>query len=216
MSPGSLGFSGFVGSLKLVSLKDLGALANDASDDVSYLAIDLSGLNASLVGLEDVLAFNAWDIAVLVNSVSDGDANPANDPDKLDWSSFVVTGGLALPALSDDLNDGVDVQVSGAATLNVLDGLLVLKVGGFTMQLGQVSGDDGTTTLTDAQALAVTFTDVTLWVGPGGSLDDGGTPLDVTTRRPSATTSVARLARLQRLRRIAEAGFAEGPRGAGQ
>ena len=180
VSPGSLGFSGFVGSLKLVSLKDLGALANDASDDVSYLAIDLSGLNASLVGLEDVLAFNAWDIAVLVNSVSDGDANPANDPDKLDWSSFVVTGGLALPALSDDLNDGVDVQVSGSATLNVLDGLLVLKVGGFTMQLGQVSGDDGSTTLTDAQALAVTFTDVTLWVGPGGSLDDGGTALDVT------------------------------------
>ena len=31
---------------------------------VSYLALDISGLNASLVGLEDVLVFNAWNISV--------------------------------------------------------------------------------------------------------------------------------------------------------
>ena len=43
------------------------------------------------------------------------------------------------------------------------------------MQLGQVSGSDGATTLSDARAMTVTLRDVTLWVGPGGSLDDGGT-----------------------------------------
>ena len=74
------------------------------------------------------------------------------------------------------LTASVDLSISGAATLNVLSGLVVLKVAGFDMQLGQVSGSDGTTTLTDARAMTVTLTDVTLWVGPGGSLADGGTP----------------------------------------
>src|SRR5260221_11445878 len=80
------------------------------------------------------------------------------------------------------LTASVDLSISGAATLNVLSGLVVLKVGGFEMQLGQVSGSDGIggTTLTDARAMTVTLTDVTLWVGPGGSLADGGTVLDVT------------------------------------
>jgi Ca2+-binding RTX toxin-like protein len=175
---GTLGFSGHVGSLKLASLKDLGAAG--PGDDVSYLALDLSGLNASLVGLEDVLVFNAWDIGVLLNRVSDGDTNAANDPAKLDWSAFTVSAGIALPDFNDALNAGVDLSLSGAAALNVLDGLVVLKVAGFEMQLGKVSGSDGATTLTDAQALSVTLTDVTLWVGPGGSLSDGGTALDVT------------------------------------
>ena len=54
----------------------------------------------------------------------------------------------------------------------MLSGLAVLKVGGFNMQLGHVSGSDGTTTLSDAHAMTVTLRDVTLWVGPGGSLND--------------------------------------------
>src|SRR5262249_55140557 len=147
-----------VGELKLASLK---------SGAVSYLALEISGAAASLVGLEDVLAFNAWDIGVLFNSVSD----PAAD--KLDWASF-------LPGFfSDDLTADVDLSISGAASLNVLDGLVVLKVDGFEMQLGKVSGDDGTTHLIDAQAMTVTLTDVTLWVGPGGSLSDpNNTPDD--------------------------------------
>ena len=45
---------------------------------------------------------------------------------------------------------------------------------------GQVSGSDGTTTLANARAMTVTLSDVTLWVGPGGSLSDGGTAVDVT------------------------------------
>ena len=36
----------------------------------------------------------------------------------------------------------MDLSLSGAASLNVLDGLVVLKVASFEMQLGQVSGSD--------------------------------------------------------------------------
>ncbi len=176
---GDLGFSGHVDSMKLASLKDLKGNTNP-TDDVSYLALDISGLSASLVGLEDVLAFNAWDVGVLLNSASDNDGNVNTTPGKLDWASFTVTDGVGLPDFNDDLNAGVDLSISGAATLNVLSGLAVLKVGEFNMQLGHVSGSDGTTTLSDARAMTVTLRDVTLWVGPGGSLNDNGTATDVT------------------------------------
>ena len=125
---GDLGFSGHVDSMKLASLKDPGDPAV-ATDDVSYLALDISGLSASLVGLEDVLAFNAWDIGVLLNSASDSDGNATTTPGKLDWASFAVTDGIGLPDFNDDLTAGVDLSISGAAALNVLSGLVVLKVG---------------------------------------------------------------------------------------
>src|SRR4029078_8330761 len=99
-------------------------------------------------------------------------------PHSSDWRPFTVSAGIALPDFNDALNAGVDLSISGAAALNVLDGLVVLKVAGFEMQLGKVRGSDGSTTLADAQALSVTLTDVTLWVGPGGSLSDGGTAPD--------------------------------------
>src|SRR4029079_13360701 len=94
----------------------------------------------------------------------------------IDWAVLFPGGALNGVAAGDKLS------VSGAATLNVLDGLVVLKVREFDMQLGRVSGSDGIggTTLTDAWAMTVTLNDVTLGVGPGGSLDDGGTALDVT------------------------------------
>ena len=51
---------------------------------MTYLALDISGVNASLVGLEDVLAFNAWDIGVLVNKATDG--TPACCPTRRSWT----------------------------------------------------------------------------------------------------------------------------------
>ena len=87
---------------------------------MSYLALDISGLSASLVGLEDVLAFNAWGVGVLLNSASDSDGNANTTPGKLDWANFTVTDGVGLPDFNDDLNAGVDLSISGAATLNVL------------------------------------------------------------------------------------------------
>src|SRR5262249_34854797 len=84
---GDLGFSGHVGSLALVSLKDLKGTASP-SDDVSYLALELTGLSAKLVGI-DGLTFGIWDGAVKVNQVKAGDPNAS--PAKLDWSAFHVT-----------------------------------------------------------------------------------------------------------------------------
>src|SRR5258706_13151092 len=81
------------------ALPIFGALATDPSDDVSYLALDLSGLNASLVGLEDVLVFNAWDIGVLLNRVSDGDTNAANRSAKLHSNALSPTTLLLRPHL---------------------------------------------------------------------------------------------------------------------
>ena len=131
-----------------------------------------------------MLEFNAWNVNAVLNRATDASGA---DVAKLDWKTFDSTGldisveQAALNATSlGDLTASVDLSISGAATLDVLSGLVVLKVGSFEMQLGQVSGSDGTTTLTDARALTVTLTDVTLWVGPGGSLNDGGTPKDVT------------------------------------
>src|SRR5262249_42994442 len=152
-------------AMTLVSVKNLGNAG--AADDVSYLALEISGLNASLVGLDDVLQFSAWNIGVLVNSAK----NSAGATDKLDWSSFAPDpGSLALPDLS-AINASVDVSLSGAAELNVLSGLVVLKVASFEMQLGTVSGsDDNGTTLAAARAMTVTLSGVELWVGPGGRL----------------------------------------------
>ena len=51
----------------------------------------------------------------------------------------------------------------------------MLKGGALDVRLGEVSGGDGTATLSDARAMTVSLGDVTLWVGPGGSLNDNGT-----------------------------------------
>ena len=48
----------------------------------------------------------------------------------------------------------------------------------FSLDLGQVTGGDGSVTLTDAEAVALTLTDVSLFAGVGGSLNDEGTPDD--------------------------------------
>ena len=104
----------------------------------------------------------------------------------------------------------MDLSLSGAAALNVLWGLVVLKVTGFKMQLGTVSGTDGVTTLTNAQAMAVTLTGVTLWVGPGGSLSD--TTLGVANNTPNDFSDdevQGGRHRLQRWGELAQAGVAE-------
>ena len=94
---GDLGFSGHVGSLKLVSLKNTNGTPTDASDDMTYLALDISGVNASLVGLEDVLAFNAWDIGVLVNKATDSTPRDARPGEAELGGLHGDLDGLALP-----------------------------------------------------------------------------------------------------------------------
>ena len=58
--------------------------------------------------------------------------------------------------------------------------------------------------------MTVTLTDVTLWVGPGGSLDDSGTPLDVTDATSfSDDDGAGGRPRLQWSRGLAQARVAE-------
>src|SRR4051794_11669147 len=173
-----------MGTLTLVSIKDRGATAA-TTDDTTYLGVALADFDGNLVGLDDVLVFHAYDVDALLNKATD--STPATPVAKLDWSTFGNTGldlSAALTALNGtslgDLTASVDLAVDGGVALNVLDGLVVLKAAGFQMQIGQVSGHDATTTLTNAQAMTVTLTGVTLWVGPGGSLDSHGTVPDVT------------------------------------
>ena len=73
------------------------------------------------MGLEDVLAFNAWGIGVLVNKATD--STPA------DAAAKAELGGLhgdpdepALPDFNPALTASVDLSLSGAASLNVLVG----------------------------------------------------------------------------------------------
>src|SRR4051794_2620034 len=184
---GTLGFGATVTKLTLVSIKDRGATAA-TTDDRTYLGVALSDFDGNLVGLDDVLAFHAYDVDALLNKAAD--STPLTPPAKLDWSTFSHTGldlSAALAGLNGtglgDLTASVDLAVDGGVALNVLDGLVVLKATGFQMQIGQVSGHDATTTLTDAQAMTVTLTGVTLWVGPGGSLSD--TTLGVPNSTPT-------------------------------
>ena len=217
---GTLGFGATVTKLTLVSIKDRGANAALTTDDTTYLGVALDDFDGNLVGLDDVLVFHAYDVDALLNKAAD--STPLTPPAKLDWSTFGVHGtdytGLnidaALAALDDtelgDLTASVDLAVDGAAALNVLSGLVVLKVTGFNMQLGTVSGTDGVTTLTNAQAMTVTLTGVTLWVGPGGSSErhDAGRGEQHPERLQRRRSQGGRH-RLQRWGELAQAGVAE-------
>ena len=178
---GDLGFLGHVGSLKLASVKSLGTNATDPSDDVSYLALELTGLSAKLIGI-DGLTFGIYDAAVKVNKVSDGDTDATNDPAKLDWSTFTATEGAGLlPDLT--VNSGVDIDVQGSVALDAF-GALIAK-GSFRLQFGIVTdlGDNGLPgggDDTEYQAMVVTLGTtafenaeaVQVFVGVGGLLED--------------------------------------------
>ena len=179
---GDLGFSGHVNSMKLATLKDLKGNTNPA-DDVSYLALELTGLSATLVGV-DGLTFGIWDAAVKVNKVKDGDTNSANDPAKLDWANFTVDDGLALDGFTVDA--GVDVDVQGSVALDAF-GVLIAK-GSFKVQFGTVTelgadhlpGGTGNNADTKYEEMVVTLgstafataTDVEVFIGVGGFLQD--------------------------------------------
>ena len=159
---GSLGFGATVDSLKLVSIKD---------GTTSYLGVEISNLAASLIGLEDVLAFGTWGVTIQVNQATAGS--------KLDWDSL-ATSGIGLAGFL-DIDEAVDVHADGNVALNALGGLLVGAatgnttgdVGpGFELTLGTVSGTDGTTVLVDASAVSVSLRGIDLWVGIGGDLAD--------------------------------------------
>src|SRR5258706_9510502 len=89
-----IGFYASLNSLSLVSLKNNNGTATNATDDKSYMALDMSGLSAKLVGIDD-LAFGVYSAGVKINKATDKDANSATNPAKLDWTT-VSHGSTAL------------------------------------------------------------------------------------------------------------------------
>src|SRR6185369_16856026 len=69
---GTLGFGATVGTLTLVSIKDRGASALLATDDVTYLAVALDNFAGDLVGLDALLAFHAYGVDAVLNKVARG------------------------------------------------------------------------------------------------------------------------------------------------
>ena len=107
---GGVGFYASLDSLTLVTLKD-----TNGTPQKSYLALDVSGVDAGFKGI-DHLTLNVWDARIQVNQAKDSDATP---PPKLDWTKFTNanTTGLQLPALAVD--DKVDIKAAGNVAIDV-------------------------------------------------------------------------------------------------
>jgi hypothetical protein len=167
---GNLGFRGAVGSLKIVSIKDTNNGSASATDDKSYLGVQITGLSADLIGLETILVFHAGNVNVAVNKATDTDNDGATVPAKLDWDSLTTTG-MTLENLV--IDSTLDVHADGSVAMNALSGVLVAS-GSFALDLGQVStavANNGVS-FTNASAVSLTLTGATVFVGTGGSLSN--------------------------------------------
>jgi hypothetical protein len=81
--------------LTVVTLKKVGDPA-DATDDLTYLAIDASGITAQLLGIPtNVLKLKIWDAAIRVNQAQDTSGTPGLD--KLDWTTFFDNAEGLIP-----------------------------------------------------------------------------------------------------------------------
>ena len=101
---GTLGFRATIANMILVTLKDSKG-NTDPTDDVSYLGLDLSGLTAKLVGIDD-LTFGAWNAGIKLNKVKAGTA-VSTPPTKINWKTFTPDpNGLSVPTLA--VTSGMD------------------------------------------------------------------------------------------------------------
>src|SRR5262249_58230508 len=85
---------------------------------------------------------------------------------KLDWTHFVKSDGIALPTLG--FTNSLDLHIAGTATVSLAGVFTATGTG--SLDEGQVSRTDSTTsqTLTNAQAMALTL-DTSAAAGGGGS-----------------------------------------------
>src|SRR5262249_5329470 len=138
--------------LKLVSITD---------GTQSWLGVDASGVNASLV--EAPVTVTLTDGAVK--------ANEATNASKLNWTSLHVThDSLELPFL--DVSNAIDLLLAGTLALKVdIDGPgtgTFTATGSGTLGVGQVSDNSTSPAFTDAQATAVSL-DTSLAAGGVGA-----------------------------------------------
>src|SRR5262249_16763823 len=105
-----------------------------------------SGINLSLA--VDPLTVSLSNGELQLNRASGG-------AQKLDWTHFVKSDGIALPTLG--FTNSLDLHIAGTATVT-LNGLFT-ATGTGSLEEGQASATDSTTsqTLTNAEALALTL-----------------------------------------------------------
>ena len=204
---GGVGFYASLDSLTLVTLKD-----TNGTPQKSYLALDVSGVDAGFKGI-DHLTLNVRDASIQVNQAKDSDATP---PPKLDWTKFTNanTTGLQLPALAVD--DKVDIKAAGNVAIDV-DGF-VQVFGSFAFSkltnievTSVVSAGPSAGTPTQRTVNVMTFglENVNVFVGAGPYFqdadDDGVADTDVhgdddrrrRRDRPGAPRRVARACAVQ-------------------
>src|SRR5258706_7452558 len=122
--------------LSVVTLKNNNATPTVATDDKSYMGLELSDLTAKLVGIEG-LTFGVHDAVVKVNQAKDTDGNASTNPAKLNFTTFFDNTTGLTPASAPDVDSTVDTEVQGSVALNAF-GVLIAK-GSFKVQLGQVT-----------------------------------------------------------------------------
>ncbi|MEP7335689.1 MAG: hypothetical protein ABI717_07905, partial [Actinomycetota bacterium] len=123
----------------------------------SYTGLKLSVEEASLLGITGVDLF-VTGLTVTVNTATTG--TPLN------WTTLTIDGGGSFGL---DLSGAITLSVSGTLGVSIADGFVAAS-GTFSLVQQTVSGTGGAVTLTSAQAISLSITGASLWVGLGGSL----------------------------------------------
>src|SRR5258706_6773295 len=109
--------------LSVVTLKNNNATPTVATDDKSYMGLELSDLTAKLVGIEG-LTFGVYDAVVKVNQAKDTDGNASTNPAKLDFTTFFDNTTGLTPASRPDVDSSVDTEIQGSVTSEALTALI--------------------------------------------------------------------------------------------
>jgi Ca2+-binding EF-hand superfamily protein len=166
-----IGFHAELNSLSLVTLKDNGGSPTDATDDKSYLGLELSGFSAALVGI-DGLTVSVTEVSVKVNQATDTDGIATSNPPKLDWRTFLDnTEGLEIASLN--IAASVDLEARGNLLLEVGDFVQIRGGFAFTRSTDRMvtvvsTTTTGTTTTTkNVQVVTIGMHDVNVFAGAG-------------------------------------------------
>ena len=148
------------------------------SSPVEYTGLSITGLDAELVGIDDLVA-KATGVNVQVNMAADPAVVAPASAQLLDWANYTpATDELDLPTLG-GLTDAVSLHADGQITIDLF-GFVAIDAG-FELSKYETSGTDGTVTLTDASVLEFTLgggaaDPAEVFVGVGAVVDvDAGT-----------------------------------------
>ena len=132
-------------------------LAIVKSGTTSYTGLELTVAEASLVGIAGVQLY-VTSLDVKLNQATAGSA--------LNWSALTIDGGGSFGF---SLSGDVALSVGGTLGLEIGGGFVAAS-GTFELTSQTVTGTGGAVTLSAAQAIHLSVTSASLWVGLGGSL----------------------------------------------